>query len=184
MLPDAQSLNASVLDAIIEARIEDPTGIARPNDAQGGAWHSHPKLHHETRFAMLARLIRDLADQLAEELGYTESAKLEIKEMWAIVNPSGTGNRAHVHPGALWSGVYYIQAEECAGNIEFTDPRTARIMTEPTYANRPAHCETSVSFIPVPGRSLAFPGWLYHSVQPNRSSADRVVVSFNLAWMR
>ena len=43
--------------------------------------------------------------------------------MWANINMRYSHNRNHVHPGALWSGVYYIQTPKDSGRIWFTDPR-------------------------------------------------------------
>ncbi len=109
--------------------------------------------------------------------------------MWSIVNGPGSVNKAHIHPGSLWSGVYYIQTPQSSGDIEFTDPRTVNIMHQPTLEpnkRRPAESWTKVRFTPKAGRMLLFPSWLYHSVGPNLSSqpgdqSDRVIISFNLS---
>ena len=71
--------------------------------------------------------------------------------MWSIINPPGSANRAHIHPGCTWSGVYYIQAPEGCGNIEFIDPRTENLMHQPRYVpnkKRPKHCWTKVNLTP------------------------------------
>ena len=49
--------------------------------------------------------------------------------MWANVNRSGHGNEFHSHPGAFWSGVYYVDDggidadPSLGGELEFMDPR-------------------------------------------------------------
>ena len=48
--------------------------------------------------------------------------------MWSIINVPGSFNRSHIHPDCLWSGVYYVQAPEGAGQIEFTEPRTQNMV--------------------------------------------------------
>src|SRR4030095_14252097 len=51
--------------------------------------------------------------------------------MWANVNRSGQANEFHSHPGAFWSGVYYVDDGGIAadrslgGELEFMDPRGA-----------------------------------------------------------
>ena len=117
-----------------------------------------------------------------------EKYSIKIGTMWSIVNPPGSANRAHVHPGCLWSGVYYIQAPEGAGNIEFIEPRTTHLMNQPRYqpnTKRAKENWTKVRFDPVPGRMIIFPSWLYHAVDTNTSKeegtkAHRVIISFNL----
>jgi len=125
---------------------------------------------------------------MSKELGYHQDYTMQIGTMWSIINPPGSANRAHVHPGCLWSGVYYIQAPEGAGNIEFVEPRTAHLMNQPRFVpnqRRPKDCWTKVRFTPVPGRMLIFPSWLYHAVDPNMTketgdAANRIIISFNL----
>jgi hypothetical protein len=49
--------------------------------------------------------------------------------MWANINRSGHGNEFHSHPGAFWSGVYYVDDggidadPSLGGELEFMDPR-------------------------------------------------------------
>jgi len=121
---------------------------------------------------------------MSSELSYSANHAMK----WSIINPPGSSNRAHVHPGCMWSGVYYIQAPKGAGDIEFIEPRTAHLMNQPKYrpnAKRPKECWTKVRFTPKPGRMLLFPSWLYHGVDPNMSkeagrAGHRIIISFNL----
>lgn len=107
-------------------------------------------------------------------------------------HPQGSYNKAHVHPNSVWSGVYYVQAPEGAGDIEFIDPRTENVMAPLKYApnrQRPASCWTKVTFTPKAGKLLIFPSWLYHAVSPNLTSAqgdaaERIIISFNLQQVR
>ena len=132
--------------------------------------------------------INSATSRISEELGYATDHVLKVTTMWSIINPPGNGNRAHIHPNCIWSGVYYVQAPEGAGQIEFTDPRTALIMSQAKHTakkKRPRDCWTKVHFKPIPGRMLFFPSWLYHGVDPNMSKesgpkGDRVIMSFNI----
>ena len=48
---------------------------------------------------------------------------------WANVNGPGDANICHYHPGAFWSGAYYVEDGGCAtdptlgGEFEMLDPR-------------------------------------------------------------
>lgn len=178
-MPDA--LHATVLQAIYAERAQTESDIELSNFTSLGGWHSRATLHKEPEFAFVASAVRDVAAAIGEALGYDSKLRLDIDAMWAIVNAPGAWNRAHIHPGSLWSGVYYVQAGEKAGQIEFLDPRTANLMRQPRYVRRPEACYASVAYDATPGRMLLFPSWLYHTVHPNLSGADRVILSFNLS---
>ena len=191
-IPDSEVLNAHLIEAIYAERERDKSGVRKSNFPELGGWHSHVKLHKDDRFAGLVQHVDEAAAMMCRELGYHRSYRLRIGTMWSIINPPGGLNRAHIHPGCIWSGVYYVQAPRNSGRIEFIDPRTQNLMSSAEYipdTKRPRHCWTKVQYKPVAGKMLIFPSWLYHSVDPNRSkakgkSADRIIVSFNLSQVR
>lgn len=177
----AERQNMDLLHAIFRERDEDETGLELSNFRSLGGWHSRSTLHKESEFALIANAVRNAAAVIADKLSYDSRFRLDIHSMWAIVNSPGASNRSHIHPGSLWSGVYYVKAPENSGQIEFLDPRTANLMNQPQYLNRPKSCYASVTYDPEPGLILLFPSWLYHTVHPNLSDDDRVIVSFNLS---
>ena len=191
-VPDSETLNGHLLEAIYAERERDRTGVRKSNFPELGSWHSHVRLHKDVTFAGLVQHVDAVAAMMCRQLGYHTSYRLRIGTMWSIINPPGSSNRAHIHPGCLWSGVYYVQAPGNAGRIEFIDPRTQNLMTPAEYipdTKRPRICWTKVRYKPVAGRMLIFPSWLYHSVDPNRSrakgkDADRIIMSFNLSQER
>lgn len=190
---DAEELNKNLLDAIYAERERDEKGISRSNFPELGGWHSQNSLHKQEAYSGLVDHINSTTARMSEELGYHKDYHIRIGTMWSIINPPGTGNRSHVHPGCMWSGVYYINSPENAGGrIEFVEPRTANLMNQPKYIpnkQRPKDCWTKVRFAPSPGKLLIFPAWLYHGVDPNLSkekgrAGDRVVIAFNLNQVR
>ena len=187
-LHDAVEMNREILAAIRDERARDAKGIERSNFRSLGGWHSHNNLHKEARFKRLTDRIHTMLAGISENLGYDKGRHLAVTTMWSIANPPFSSNRAHIHPGALWSGVYYVQAPEGAGQIEFTDPRTMNIMNPASFMprqKRKTECWTKVKVKPEPGKMLFFPSWLYHSVDPNLAQGDgpeseRIIVSFNI----
>jgi uncharacterized protein (TIGR02466 family) len=184
---NSEQLNKTLLDLTYAER---DTGVAvnKSNTAGLGSWHSATGLHKNPAYEPFLSEVNSALSWISEELSYAEEQMLKVTSMWSIINPPGNGNRAHIHPGSLWSGVYYVQASDSGGKIEFIDPRTALIMNQPKYEDkkkRPRDCWTKVTFKPVSGRMLIFPAWLYHGVDPNTSkktgrAGDRVIMSFNV----
>ncbi|WP_371158217.1 TIGR02466 family protein [Jannaschia sp. 2305UL9-9] len=187
-LPDPQEMNARLISNIYAERERDRKGISRSNLPQLGGWHSHNNLHKSKDFAELVTAVKIAGEKITEDLGYSTDHRLSIGTMWSIINPPGSANRAHVHPSCLWSGVYYIQAPEKSGDIEFIEPRTVHLMNQAKFQpnkKRSKENWTKVRFTPRAGRMLIFPSWLYHAVDPNMSTAEgddanRIIVSFNI----
>ncbi len=183
------ALNDNLLKTIYKEREKDQAGITRSNYKELGGWHSQNFLHRSKNYSELVGHVNKATASISDELGYSKDHKMTIGTMWSIINPPGSANKAHVHPGCLWSGVYYIQAPKKSGNIEFTEPRTVHLMNQPTYLpkkKRPRNCWTKVNYTPRPGRMIIFPSWLYHAVNPNMSDetgddANRVIISFNVS---
>lgn len=187
-IENPENLNKDLVQAIYKDRLEDQEGITRSNIRALGGWHSKINLHKEPEYEPLVTYVDNVSAKMCDELGYSGKHRLNIGSMWSIINPPGSANVAHIHPGCQWSGVYYVHAPENAGKIAFTDPRTENLMNQPKYIpkkTRPQQCWTKVNIKPEAGKMLIFPSWLYHSVAPNLSQeegekADRVIISFNL----
>jgi uncharacterized protein (TIGR02466 family) len=188
----ADGLNARLLETIRAERNSDRKGIQRSNFRALGGWHSHNKLHEDTRFEEVVSLVDACSDSIIDLNGYHPGYRLKIGTMWAIINPPGSSNRSHIHPSSNWSGVYYVQCPKDSGSIDFTDPRTENLINPMRHVpnrKRPNSCWTKVNFDPIAGKLLIFPSWLYHSVAPNLSTekgdaGERVIISFNLSQVR
>lgn len=191
-LHDAEDMNKEILAAIFEERERDSKGIERSNYRSLGGWHSHNNLHKDPKFSRLTKRVNTMLTGVSENLGYDTKKHLRVSTMWSITNPPLSSNRAHIHPGALWSGVYYVQAPEGAGAIDFVDPRVVTIMNGASYIpnkRRKTECWTKVKVKPVAGKMLFFPSWLYHAVEPNMAEGDgndaeRVIISFNINQLK
>jgi uncharacterized protein (TIGR02466 family) len=189
---NSANLNNSLLNLTYAERERDQAGVNKSNTAELGSWHSATNLHKNAAYKAILSEVDATLSRISKELSYATDQVLKVTTMWSIINPPGNGNRAHVHPNSLWSGVYYIQAPENAGKIEFIDPRVIQIMNQPKYIakkRRPRDCWTKVNYKPVAGRMIVFPAWLYHGVDTNMSkekgrAGDRVIISFNINQVR
>ena len=191
-VPGGAEMNRQLKQAIYAMREEDAVGLHRSNVKQAGAWHSQDDLNRRPEFAELSREVLEAAERVYQDQAYDPDFQPAMDNMWANISPRHAFNRTHVHPGVIWSGVYYVQAPEKSGRIYFTDPRVQAQMLRPRIhaeGRKQAHNWTEVYFEPVEGRLILFPAWLSHEVEPNLSEAEgdagmRISISFNLFQRR
>lgn len=101
-------------------------------------------------------------------------------DCWTNIQQPGSQVLLHRHPNSLVSGAYYIEAASDAGRIIFETPLEAHRMSDfPRYAQPTAFNAMNFSVEPAPGKLVLFPSWLGHRTEVNRSSSERIVISFN-----
>jgi len=184
-LPDHERLNTELLHAGGQLRDAD-TGVDMSNR---GGWHSSGNLFDN--FMPCFRELRAAAEQAVLLANETIGAKADPDALsmklfaWMNANPGGGFNAPHTHPGAHWSGVYYVSQPRVAsgnsGMIEFLDPRTDlpqwRIL-------RAAPFKLKKKLRPEPGEMILFPSYLVHWVYPNESVEERVSIAFNATFKK
>ncbi len=189
LLPDAEDINRQ-LKPLILARAQKEPGTQHSNL---GGWQSSWDME-DWGGPALARMMsaaRGLADSLtADRQG--GPAKVDWKiNCWANINRSGQANEFHTHPGAFWSGCYYVDDggvgadPSLGGEFEVQDPRgVTPAMYAPllTFAGPDgASLGASQTLPPRSGMMILFPSWLQHAVRPYRGEQTRISIAFNLS---
>jgi uncharacterized protein (TIGR02466 family) len=183
-LKNSEELNKYLLKHIKSWKKRDEKGIVRSNSL---GWHSAVDMHHRKEYNVLVKELFKMQEEIYQAEGYHPDTEAVCDNMWANVNYKYSHNKNHVHPGAQWSGVYYIKTPPNCGHIWFTDPCGQRHIDMPIMANKkdkPMHYWREVHYQPVEGRLIMFPGWLTHEVAQNMCDLKgekgwRVSVSFN-----
>ena len=171
--------------------------ISREIDDEGRAWSEEHYLGGYTSYASLNDLhlrfstFADLraridkhVNKFARALRWDlQGGALRMTACWINVMGAGASHGSHLHPLSAVSGAYYARVPKGASPIKFEDPRLASFMgapprREPCARPHRAHVATRAE----PGDVLLFESWLRHEVPSNRSSLERVSVSFNYAW--
>jgi uncharacterized protein (TIGR02466 family) len=179
---DGSELNAQLRESILEHARRHP-GKARTNV---GGWHSEPGT---LEFCGTAgkRLIRHMNEMIEEatlrlyaEFSRPPQPLSWVLSAWANINRRGDFNQVHTHPGATWSGVYYVDRGESNPDAEGTaihlyDPRPAR-----TNIFFPELSASNVLFKPEPGLMILFPSYMPHDVLPHRGDHPRISIAFNV----
>ncbi|MBV9124533.1 MAG: glycosyltransferase [Planctomycetes bacterium] len=178
-VPGHEALNARLLALIQAERRRDAVGMTNRSVVLG--WHSAEDLHRREEFQEFVGLIDRHVGEVAA-FGRWDLRRREavILGCWANINGRYASNVAHYHPHAVLSGVYYVQAPEGGGDLFFCDPRPGAVLLAPDVTEHTPWTFQKVTYRPVAGRMLLFPGWLEHGVEPNLSEQERVCLSFNI----
>lgn len=184
-VPDHEALNEALVEEGARLRASSP-GVDKSNRL---GWHSAGNLFDEDAASIVS--LRETAEAAVLDAtrrikAKTDPATLHLKLFaWMNANPSGGFNAPHTHPGAHWSGVYYVSQPEVetgnSGMIEFLDPRSDlpnwRLLGAPAF-------RAKKKLRPEPGEMILFPSYLVHWVYPNEADGERVSIAFNATFRK
>ncbi len=179
---DAAALNAPLRAAILSHQGRH-SGTALTNV---GGWHSEPGTlefcgdagRHLLRH--MDAMVKEATLRLYAEFSRPPKPASWTLSAWANVNRRGDFNQMHTHPGATWSGVYFVDHGESRPDAEGTalrlsDPNPAR-----TNIFFPELSASDVLFRPEPGLMVLFPSYVPHAVLPHRGEGPRISIAFNV----
>lgn len=119
--------------------------------------------------------------ELNKFMNFNGEKNFTIKDMWFAINRENSYHETHTHSPAIWSGVYYVQANEQDAPLNLYSPATSDNHWANNVVNEFNDFTTSwASFKPVTGMLNIFPGWLKHSVSQQTVKQDRIAISFNV----
>ncbi len=174
-----EKINDMMINYIYNLQERNPEGVVKSN-LKG--WHSNnfdmkdqqPKNFIEAIKKNINKAINDMAWDL-------NSQEVKLSNMWAIINKKGAMNQKHHHSNSDLSAAYYVTATEGCGDIIFYDPRPGKVYKYP-LSNIPNLLNSNNNGVkPESGMLVLFPSYLEHSVNPNTSDNDRIVISFNIS---
>lgn len=127
--------------------------------------------------ATFKNYIHSVAKEFLDHLGY-DKIIFEDQIFTSQMNEQDSHGR-HAHPGAVLSGVFYLNMPEGASPIQFYDPRSWRDTRVLPVKRDNEYNRSSFVFNPIAGDLLLWESWLHHEVIPNKCK-DRVTLVFNL----
>ena len=155
---------------------EKKIGKSKGYSSNIGGWHSDREMQKwgGEDFEEIIKVAKILASKsTALRNGKPSNFSWSINA-WSNINRKGDSNEFHIHPGAFWSGVYYVDDGGCYQNKKFNgefiimDPRgSGPSMYSPLYCfNSPGGNSVGATELLPPrnGIILLFPSWLYHGV--------------------
>lgn len=124
--------------------------------------------------------------ELGDKMLYCANEVIKEKEIPANIslgrawvqnqNPGGT-NTPHSHARSILVGVYYLQANEDCGDLLLQNPNAGTIWSGAIENN--TDCRAYIRIKPQQGMIVIFPGYVIHSVEPNRSNTQRISIATN-----
>lgn len=171
-------LNAELRDLILEKERTTPS-VSKSNL---GGWQSAVDFFEwgPPAIATLRRYLAHAVDVATSRLPIPPELKIPFDLYgWAAVNRRGHYNSSHVHPGATWSGVYYVDPgdeapDASAACLELAHPITAAVMNF-----FPGLLPHALTVRPESGMIILFPSYLVHSVRLYHGERPRICVPFN-----
>ena len=172
---DVQLDNNKLAQDIINWSNQDK-GVEKTNYK---GWHSTTDMGDKPEYQLLVTELLRMQKEIYVIEHIDRYARLG--NMWANINPPGGMNMPHLHPNALFSGVYYVKSQPQSGRLKIYDPRPGVQTNMPIRkpGNPGKDMWREVNLEPIVGRIIMFPAWLWHSVEENRSNDIRISVSFN-----
>ena len=174
-IPNVVQLNQYLEQKILQWSQQDK-GVSKTN---AGGWHSTTDMNLKEEYNVLTKELFAMQEEIFKKEFLTQ--KPVLGNMWANINYPGNANRPHLHPNALFSGVYWIKAPEKSGSLMLYEPRPGVQCTMPNRkeGKLPPELWREVHYQPQAGTIVMFPAWLWHEVKPNESNDIRISVSFN-----
>lgn len=123
--------------------------------------------------------VKSIAKQYLNDLGYDSNAISFDPQVFTSQMNKGDSHGRHCHPGAVLSGVFYLNMPENSSPIQFYDPRPWRDTRVMPIKRETEHNRPSFNFNPSAGDFIMWESWLHHEVIPNKSD-DRITLVFNL----
>ena len=173
-----KEVNEEMYNYILNLKEQNPEGVKKSNF---NGWHSKDfDLNDEVPKKFINAVSSNINTTFNDMDWDIEKQIIKIKSIWAIINEKGASNERHHHGNSALSAAYYVRAPKDCGNIVFYDPRPAPVFSHP-IAKKPNILNATVNSItPDEGLLVLFPSYLDHSVKPNLSSNQRIVISFNV----
>jgi len=156
---------------------ESKQNLLPQNDQQYSDFFDEQKDFKLEELPELHNLILNAIDLYVEQTGIT--IKEDSFGYWTQdYRETGQYHELHAHGVSGISGVYWIQANDAAGQFVFHNP-------DPISYFVPKHRDSKYvspkSYIkPTAGMLILFPSYIKHEVEPSKEGAIRATLAFNL----
>jgi|TARA_B100000161_G_scaffold231858_1_gene179709 uncharacterized protein (TIGR02466 family) len=156
------------------------------------SYHS-PNLCNFKNPPEILKLMKQITKRIQAIHQESRRENVRLVDFWININGKGGSNVPHTHPGAKYSGVFYIKVpqEMKGGNLLFLKDYNERFLQSEEnmgfFKQGYKFLPNDLPKIPVKPEEkllIVFPSWLPHSVEPNDIDEERISLSFNYILFR
>lgn len=180
--------NAELVEECHRIRDYDDAGRRWSAKNYPGGYTSYATLNQlhkiSSTFGSLERKLTAHVRRFAKQLDLDlRGREIAMTDFWVNIMPEHSAHSLHLHPLSFVSGTYYVATPRGCPGLKFEDPRLSKFMAAPPKlpTAKPAN-QTHLTFPARAGQVILFESWLRHEVAANRTSAERISVSFNYNW--
>jgi len=128
----------------------------------------------------LNNIVKQHIENYFKVWGLNNKVSLEINSLWVNISPPNSFQEAHKHLlhgiNNIFSGVMYIDVYPDSGNLILVNPLEDQLMLMiPSSKIYPR-----ISIPPENKNIILFPSWLEHYVSENKTSKNRISISWNI----
>ena len=158
---------------------EDPKGVEKSNI---GGWQSDFLNFKKDDY--FTNLIYDTIGNYFRENKIYKEIRLDFHGYWVNINQPGASNNMHNHPNCDLAGVMWIKTDDKSGVIRFRHPNNfaesnSLSLYDKDFAEK-TNAHAGYWMATKPGNCILFPSHLEHWVEQNKSTEDRISISFNI----
>ena len=155
------------------------------SDYPAGGWQSSMLDLNAIELAPLIKEINLMIEDVNDLYKLKREYTLKIQNGWININSPGQdqipNNYYHLHPEQAISFVYYVKADDNAGNLMLMSPNQMLeyVMPDRLFKDTDMFNGSRTQIPPTVGKLIAFPSWLMHFAEANNSKSDRISLAFN-----
>ena len=156
------------------------------------SYHS-PNLLNLQNPPEILKLMKQITNCIQTIHQQSRRENVRLVDFWININGKGGSNVPHTHPGAKYSGVFYIKVpkEMKGGNLFFLKDYNETYLTSQENMgffkqgyNLLPNDLPKIPVKPLEKLLIVFPSWLPHSVEFNDTDEERISLSFNYILLR
>ncbi len=177
-LPVSEPDRFEAIEYCRDIQRENPAGEKFSNK---GGWQSQSLYYgdlYDTPINVYLKQIEVRVDKIYYDLGSPRMP--EMANAWININGKDHLNSSHNHPAGTLSGCFYLTESNSEIVLQRpTDANTAMIYGLSSNGNTEISC-LAKKFTPKKNDLIIFPSWLFHHVQPNLTTEERISIAFNI----
>lgn len=179
---DAENFQKTASDIIYQLEKTDSIDLSNCYTANSyTSFYSNAQILELNEFSGLKNFVISSIEQINNSVGF--ETEFSLFNSWANINRKYSYHESHTHLPHLWSGVYYVKADDGDATISFSNkniidigwPYSVKKTNNYDCVTNQITCQVST------GMMIVFPSYLPHKVDQHMNDSDRISIAFNIS---